>query len=55
MSSEQAEAMLEQLHSTCQALERMQQELANQAHTARQHHHEDLQQTVATVSKQQQN
>ena len=43
MSSEQA-AMLEQLHSACQALARMQQEVANQAITAQQHHQETLQQ-----------
>ena len=51
MSSEQAAAMLEQLHSTCQALAQMQQELANQVITARQHHQEVLQQTVATVQR----
>ena len=45
MSSEQAAAMIEQLHSTCQALTSMQQELANQAATARQQHQETLQQT----------
>ena len=46
MSSEQAAAMIEQLHSTCQALTSMQQELANQAATARQQHQETLQQTL---------
>ena len=41
--------MLKQLHSTWQAFARMQQELSNQAITARQHHQEALQQTEATV------
>ena len=49
MSSEQATAMIEQLHSTCQALAHMQQELANQAATARQQHQETLQQTLTTA------
>ena len=49
MSSEQAAAMMEQLHSTCQALARMQQELANQATASRQQHQETLQQTLTTA------
>ena len=49
MSSEQTAAMMEQLRSTCQALARMQQELANQAMTARQQHQETLQQTLSTA------
>ena len=44
MSSQQAAAMMEQLHSTC-----MQQEPANQATTARQQHQERLQQTLTTA------
>ena len=49
MSSKQAAAMLEHLHSTCHALAQMQQELTNQAITTWKHHQEALQQTVATV------
>ena len=49
MSSEQATSMIEQLHSTCQALAHMQQELANQAATARLQHQETLQQTLTTA------
>ena len=49
MSSEQAAAMIEQLHSTYQALAHMQQELANQAATARLQHQETLQQTLTTA------
>ena len=49
MASEQAAAMLEQLHSTCQALARMQQELANQTSASRQQHQETMQQALTNA------
>ena len=49
MSSEQAAAMIEKLHSTCQALVHMQQELANQVSTSRQLHQETLQQALTNA------
>ena len=41
--------MLKQLHSTCQALACMEQELANQASSSRQQHQETLQQALTNA------
>ena len=49
MSSEQAASMIEQLHSTCQAPARLQQELANLVSTYRQLHQETLQQALTNT------